>query len=409
MRILILSQYYIPEPAPKMHILAKGLVKLGHKVTVITGFPNYPQGCIYPGYKQRPWQWEKFDGVRVLRLPLYPNCSRSPIKRSMNYISFSLSALVLGPLLSGSVDIMMVYQPPSILGIPAWLISLLRRVPFVCEIQDLWPETLHATGMVNNPHILNILDKLGLFIYKKASALTVISPGFKRNLVSKGVPEEKISVFLNWGYEGLYNLEEPDRGLAEEVGMNNRFNILYAGNMGPAQGLHNVIEAASLLTDIPEIQFVFMGRGMDRMNLEKEVKVRKLSNVRFLERRPMSQMPSFYALADVLLVHLIDDPLFEVTIPGKTQSYLASGKPILMSVKGDAADLVLKAGAGLVVQPSSPEDLARAVRKLYNMSSAGRKAMGVAGRNYYLKNLSSDVLIDRYEQLFQGLVKSNRK
>jgi len=405
MHVLILTQNYIPEPDPKMHILAKGLVNRGHKLTVLTSFPNYPQGKIYSGYRQKLFQREEIDGVKIIRLPLYPDRSRSVIKRSLNYLSFPMSATVLGPFFCGEVDVMMVYHPPITLGIPAWVISLLRRIPFVFEIQDMWPETLPATGMVSNPLILNALARLGMFTYSKASAITVISPGFKRNLEAKGVPSGKIHVFYNWAYEGEFALAKPDPRLGKQMGLNGYFNILYAGNIGPAQGLHNVIEAALLLTDIKDLQFVLMGSGIERDKLKKMARERKLKNIKFLPRQPMKMMPSVYALVDAVMVHLIDDPLFEITVPGKTQSCLLSGKPVIASVNGDAADLVVKAGAGLAVRAMDPVDLAHAVRKLYAMSPEERKAMGLAGRRYYFQNLAPEVQIKKYEQLFYEIIK----
>jgi len=405
MHVLILTQNYIPEPDPKMHILAKGLVNRGHKLTVLTSFPNYPQGKIYSGYRQKLFQREEIDGVKIIRLPLYPDRSRSVIKRSLNYLSFPMSATVLGPFFCGEVDVMMVYHPPITLGIPAWVISLLRRIPFVFEIQDMWPETLPATGMVSNPLLLNALARLGMFAYSKASAITVISPGFKRNLEAKGVPSGKIHVFYNWAYEGEFALAKPDPRLGKQMGLNGYFNILYAGNIGPAQGLHNVIEAALLLTDIKDLQFVLMGSGIERDKLKKMARERKLKNIKFLPRQPMKMMPSVYALVDAVMVHLIDDPLFEITVPGKTQSCLLSGKPVIVSVNGDAADLVVKAGAGLAVRAMDPVDLAHAVRKLYAMSPEERKAMGLAGRRYYFQNLAPEVQIKKYEQLFYEIMK----
>ena len=226
MRVLILTQNYIPEPDPKMHILAKGLVDHGHEVTVITGFPNYPHGQIYPGYQQKLWQREEIDGVKIVRIPLYPDRSRSVIKRSLNYLSFPLSASILGPFLSGKVDVMMVYHPPITLGLPAWIISLMRQIPFVFEIQDMWPETLPATGMVSNPLLLKSLAKLAMFTYSKASAITVISPGFKKNLETKGVPGEKIHVFYNWAYEGDFSPAKPEPHLVEQMGLNNPTTLL---------------------------------------------------------------------------------------------------------------------------------------------------------------------------------------
>ena len=408
MRILILTQNYIPEPDTKMHILATGLLKRGHQVTVITAFPNYPQGKIYPGYKQRLWLRENIDGVRVIRLPLYPNRSRSALKRMANYMSFAVSASALGPALCGPADVMLAYHPPASLAVPARTIGLFRRLPLVYEIQDMWPETLEATGISKNRWVFRVVDRMCHFAYGQASAITVITPGYKSNLIEKGVPSHKIHVLMNWGYEGEFQPAEPDVDLARQLGLEGRFNIVYAGNMGPAQGLFNVLDAADLLTDLTDVQFVLVGDGLDRPKLEKAVKERELSNVRLLPRMPMSQMPSLYSIADSLLIHLTNDSLFEITIPGKTQSYLGSGRPLMVSVSGAAADLILKAGAGVVARPSDPADLARVVRELYHMPAAEREAMGNSGRDYYLKNLTPEVLIDRYEDLFTQLVKSEQ-
>lgn len=409
MRILIITQNYIPEPDPKMHILGKGLVKLGHKVTVVTGFPNYPQGKIYPGYKQKIWRTEEIDGVKIIRLPLYPDRSRSAWKRSLNYLSFPLSASILGPFLCGKADAVMVYHPPITLGIPALITGFFRRAPFVFEIQDMWPETLTATEMVSNRAMIEFVGKLALHVYKKAAAITVISPGFKKNLENKGVPAEKIRIFYNWAYEGNFPAAEPDQNLAEELGLAGRFNILYAGNMGPAQGLHNVIEAASKLADLKDLQFVFLGSGVDREKLEKTAREAGLKNILFLPRIPMERMPELYALVEAVMVHLIDDPLFKITIPGKTQSCLLSGRPVIVSVNGDAADLVLKAGAGYAVPAMDSNALAGAVRKLYNTGENERKEMGRAGREFYLKNLAPDIQIKNYEKLFKEIVSKSKQ
>lgn len=408
MKILILSQNYIPEPDPKMHILAKGLVERQHDVTVLTGFPNYPQGKIYTGYKQRLFKKEKIDGVKVIRLPLYPDRSNSVVRRSLNYLSFPISASILGPWLCERADVMFVYHPPITLGIPAWILSLLKKAPFVFEIQDMWPETLPATGMVSSSLILKCLAKLAAFTYSKASAITVISPGFKKNLISKGVPSEKIHIFYNWAYEGNFSLPAPDIRLAKQLNLNSHFNILYAGNMGPAQGLHNVIEAAAMLTDVKDLQFVFLGSGIDRDRLEKMVEKKKLRNVQFLPRQPMEMMPTIYGIVDAVMIHLTDDPLFEITVPGKTQSCLLAGKPIIAAVNGDAADLVLRTKSGLAVRAMDPKDLARAVRKLYAMPPEKRETLGSNGRAYYFQYLCPEVQIEKYEILLQQIAPKNR-
>lgn len=404
MRIGILTQNYLPEPDPKMHILASGLRAKGHEVVVLTAFPNYPQGVLYPGYRQKLCSCEVMEGVEVVRMPVYPDRSRSVLRRSLNYLSFPMSATVIGPWNCRGIDILHVYHPPITLAIPAIVISWLRNVPFVFEIQDMWPETLVATGMVHSDFMLRSLGNLALLAYRKAAAITVISPGFKQNLVAKGVPENKIHVFYNWAYEGTFELQDRDPRIGEEFGLHGKFNVLYAGNMGPAQGLSNLLEAAGLLQDESRIQFLLMGSGIERESLMATVAARKLSNIRFLPPQPMGRMPEFYAWADAVLVHLTNDPLFRITIPGKTQSSLLSGRPIIVCVAGDAADLVNQAGAGIPVAPQNPPALAEAVRTLFRMDPADREAMGKAGRRYYDSVLSPGVAITRYETLFLELI-----
>jgi len=408
MRILILSQWYPPEPASIPHAMAHDLIKRGHQALSITGFPNYPSGKIYPGYRQRLWQREALDGVPVLRLPLYPDHSRSGVRRVLNFLSFATSASLLGPALSGPADVMYVYHPPLTIGLPAWWIGLLRRVPFIYEIHDMWPETLMATGMMRSRMVLTMLNRLARFIYNRAAAITVISPGFKRNLIAKGVPADKIHVISDWADEDLYRPLPPDQALAAEHGLAGRFNIVYAGNMGFAQGLDTVIEAAQQFSDLPEVQFVLIGDGVDEARLRQMVVQRQVSNVRFLGRQPAERMPGFFALADLLLVHLKRDPLFEITIPSKTLAYMACGRPILMAVAGDAADVVRGAGAGLTCAPQDPKALADAVRTLYAMPAAERERMGEAGRGAFLNHYTRHVWMDRYEALFREVAKGGR-
>ena len=399
MRILLLSQLYAPEPDLKVHPLAADLARRGHAVTAITGFPNYPQGRLYDGYRLRPWQWEERQGVRVLRLPLYPDHSRSPVRRSLNYLSFAASASLLGPLLCGPLDAIWVYCPPLTVGVPAWWTGLLRRAPFIFNIHDMWPETLLATGMVRSPQLLGALGALARFVYRRAAAITVVSPGFKRNLVEKGVPPGKIHVIPNWADEEVYRPVPADPALAAQCGMAGRFNVVFAGNMGLAQGLETVLEAAALLRDLPRVQFVLIGDGVAAAELAARAGEQGLANVRFLPRQPAGRMPQYYALADVLLVHLKRDPLFEITIPSKTLAYLACGRPILCAVAGDGAEVVESVGAGLVCPPQEATALAQAVRELYAMPAPRRERMGQAGRQAFLAGYTRRALVDRYEAL----------
>lgn len=408
LRIGILTQNYVPEPDPKMHILAAGLVRRGHSVTTLTGFPNYPTGRIYPGYKQRMWQVEQIDGVRVVRMPLFPDRSRSVLKRSLNYLTFPAYAALVGPWKCPQIDVLLVYHPPITLGVPAIVISRTKRAPFILEIQDLWPETLLATKMLSGGVITGCLSRLADATYRKATAITVISDGFRRNLISKGVPAEKLHVIHNWAYEGTFEPVPRDAAIGSEAGLDGKFNILYAGNMGPAQGLSNVLGAAALLSDLPDVQLVLMGSGIDKAALVAEAATRGLTNVSFIERQPMDRMPQYYAWADAVMIHLTDDPLFAITVPGKTQSCLASGRPVLACVAGDAADLIESAQAGLAVPPCDPISLAGAIRRLRQMERCDRLRMGQAGRRFYDERLAPDIAIARYESLFYSVLPNHR-
>lgn len=407
MQILILTQYFYPEPEAIPYELATGLAERGHEVIVATGFPNYPYGRIFPGYKQQLWKTELIQGVKVCRFPLYPDRSRSILGRCLYYLSLASSITLLGNLFCRNVDIIFVYHPIT-LGLPAFWIGLLRRAPFVINIQDMYPESLSATNIADNNFAVKIVGRFAKFIYQRADALAVISNGFRQNLLEKGVAPKKIHVILNWANENLYVPMARDESLAEHCGMRGRFNAVYAGSMGPPQGLHSVIEAAFLLSDIEDIQFVFIGDGIDKSELEALVRDKQISNVIFLPRQPASCISSFYTLADILIVHLINNPLFEITIPSKVQSYLAFGRPILVGVKGEAADLVIKAGAGVKAEPSNPVDIAKGVMQIYNMSNKDRKRMGDAGRHFFLQNLTMKQGIDSYENLFKEVILQRR-
>lgn len=409
MRILTLSQWYLPEPEIKIHLLGRDLAARGHSVTAITGFPNYPQGRVYPGFRQRLWQREEMNGVRVVRLPLFPDRGRSAWKRAANYLSFAASAAVLGPALSGPADVAWVYHPPLTVAIPALSLSWLRRVPFVYEVQDMWPETLPATGMVSNPRLLSAVRRFADLAYRHAAAITVISPGFRENLIEKGVPAEKIHVIPNWADEEVYRPLPRDPALAAAHGLEGRFNVIFAGNMGPAQALSTAVEAASQLRDLPAVQFVFIGDGLDVPELQRMVEARGLDNVRFLGRQPAERMPEFLALGDALLVHLRRDPLFEITIPSKTLSYLACARPVICGVAGDAAEVVRDAGAGIVCPPEDPAALADSVRRLYAMAPEERERMGRDARAAFLGRYTRRVLVDRYEALLREVADRRRR
>ena len=407
MRILIHSYFYHPEPIWMPHELAVSLARRGHQVQVVTGFPSYPQGKLYDGYRQRPWKRETIDGIPVLRLPLMVDHSRSSLRRILSYGSFMASSCTMGTMGIKPADVMYVWHPPLSVGVSAWTMGLMRRIPFVYAVNDLWPEAILATGMVRSRKIIAGLKWLERFVYKRAAAIITVSPGYRDNLVGKGVPPEKVTVMTNWANEEIYQPVEPDPALARELGMVGRFNVVFGGNMGLAQNLETVVESADLLKSHEDIQFLFAGDGVGRDALEGLVKDRKLDNVRFLGQQPANRMPHIYALSDVLLAHYKRDPLFEISIPAKIFSYMACQRPVLMASAGNAADLVEAAGAGTSCPAEDPQAMAQAVLGLYSMSAEERGAMGAAGRQAFLAEHSREVLVGRHEDLLMEVAERN--
>lgn len=265
-------------------------------------------------------------------------------------------------------------------------------MPFICDIQDLWPDTLAATGMVSNRWALKMVGWWLHLVYRLSARVVVLSPGFRRTLIARGVPSEKLRVVYNWAPEA----EPLDPTLRQPWlnGLENRFNVVFAGNMGKAQALDNVLEAAALTAGThPDIQFVFIGGGVELNRLRATAADMGLGNVIFLPRMSFSEVSVALQAADALLVHLRDDPLFSITIPSKTQAYLAAGRPIVMAVDGDAADLVERAQAGIRCRPEDPAAIASAVTTLHSMSASDRRDMGRRGRRFYEEKLAAQIAI----------------
>ena len=406
MRILLLSQWYIPEPARLLEEFVTTLQEFGHDVEVLTGFPNYPSGKIFPGYALKPWMKETLNGIPVVRTFLFPDHSRSGFKRILNYVSFAFSSAILGKWLTKKPDVIFVYHPPLTIGFPAIILSKLWRVPFVYQVQDMWPETLRATGMLSNERVLHLIDVVARVIYKQADAICVISPGFRRNLIEKGVPDEKIHVISNWVDTSVYYPAEPDVELAKKLGLYGKFNIMYGGNIGAAQALDVVLDAADHLRNYSQIQFVLVGDGVALSYLQKKAQAMDLPNVKFLGRYPASEMVNLYALADVLLVHLKDDPLFQITIPHKIFAYLASAKPILAAVRGDAADIIEKIGAGLVCPPNDVDSLVNNVLEFWGMSQSERETMGKLGLQAVQERFNRQVQVKKLAVVLDTVVRN---
>lgn len=401
-RVLLLTQWFDPEPTFKGLVFARELVRQGFDVEVVTGFPNYPGGKVYKGYKIKPIQRECIDGVQITRLPLYPNHDQSAIKRVLNYVSFAASALVYGLFMAKRADVMYAYHPPLTVGVAASLIRWVHGTPLVYDIQDMWPDTLRATGMLNNTRALALVGRMCDWVYKRVDQLVVLSPGFKRLLLQRGVPERKIDVIYNWADESA--LMSPVGKVPAAFPAADRFRVVFAGNMGKAQALDSVLDAAAILQARgSQASFVMLGGGVEVSRLKTRVQEMRLGNVVFLPPVPMSEVGTVLAVADVLLVHLRKDPLFEITIPSKTQAYMAVGKPLLMAVNGDAADLVRQAKCGLTAESENPQALADAVDALAAMPADELIMMGENASLYYREALGLQVGAAKFAAVFESL------
>ena len=398
-----MTQWFDPEPTFKGLVFARALVKQGFEVEVVTGFPNYPGGKIYPGFKLKLFQREFIDGVKITRLPLYPSHGQSGIGRVFNYVSFAAASLFYGVLFAKRPDVIYAYHPPLTVGIAASIIRFFRRVPVLYDIQDMWPDTLKATGMFSNDKLLGVVSKVCDWVYRHVDKLVVLSPGFKKVLIERGVPEDKIEVIYNWcAEEQITASAETPISFSD----NARFRILFAGNMGKAQALDAVLDAAyTLQSRSRPVEFIFLGGGVEVDALKRIAIEKSLTNVTFLPAVPMAEVGGYLKAADALLVHLKKDPLFKITIPSKTQAYMAVGRPLLMAVDGDAAELVKQSGCGVVVESENVDSLVSGVELLLNSSAEELALMSQKGHDFYRKHLSLDQGVLKFSKAFNFLAK----
>ncbi|WP_452221577.1 glycosyltransferase family 4 protein [Lacinutrix salivirga] len=406
MKILLVKQLFNPEPTAKSLDFAKELVARGHEVEVLTGFPSYPIGKIYKGYKQRLYKRETMEGVSLIRVPIFPDHSASGLKRFLHYISYAISATFIGLWLVKKPDVCFVYQGAIPVAIPAIVLKKLKGIPFLYDINDLWPETVAASGMMSKPIILKLINKWCHWNYRNADFITVATPGFKKSLIEKGVPEKKIEIVSNWSRDVISDEMLPNNILNTYFDKN-KINILYAGNLGIVQSLKTILITAKSIQkqELNKIQFVFLGGGADENNLKEYAQTNNLKNVSFIPRVESAEVSKYLNAADFLLVHLNNNPLFEITIPSKILAYLKSGKPILMGLKGDASEILKNAKAGFTFEPDNSEDLETKIKKMISLSPDQIKEMGDNGKEYYKNNLSIISSVNKLEKNFIKITK----
>ncbi len=406
LRVLVLAQYFTPEPITKPGDLAQALHERGHDVTVLTGLPQYPNGARYPGYALRPWQWDRLGAVPVLRMAGYAYHGRSVLRRCANFGAFALAAVLARPLLKRP-QVIYVWHPPLSIGVAGWMLARIMRVPFVYDVQDIWPDVIVAAGLISNPRAIRALEALERFIYRRADKILVPNERARDVLIAKGASPERLSVTHHWVEGDLARQgTSAERSATREArGWQDRFVVLFAGNLGIAQDLVSVVKAAALLAD-PRVLLVFAGEGTARRDLEQLAHETGVADrTVFLGWRPHHEMPAWMAAADALLVHLADSTVFEAVVPTKTVAYLAAGRPIVMAVRGAAADLVQSTGTGVVVAPGDPVRLAAALDELACLDEGTRAAMGARGRARFDDTFAKDCVVPQYEAALDAVAR----
>lgn len=406
-RIIFLTQFYDPEPAYKGQAFAEAVRDLGYDVEVVTGFPNYPGGRVYDGYRIKPIQRSEVNGIAITRLGLYPSHDSGKVGRLMNYLSFFLSAFLYLTFFAQKPALVHVYNPPLTVGLAATAARIFRRFPVVVDIHDLWPDTLPATGMISNPRALKLLDRAATWMYRHTQHIVLHTEGFRETLLERQVPAEKMTTVLGWAKEHK-NESEPVRPIPYAMLHFKGVKILYAGNIGPAQSLGAVLQAAYMLKKRgmgDKITFCFLGNGVSLDSLKTQAAELNLSNVAFLPRVPSNEVQTFLEAADCLLVHLRNTPLFEITLPSKTQAYMYAGKPILMGVHGEAARLVASAACGITVTPEDPESIAAGAIAIAEMAQSEREALGQNGREFYERELSMEKGMQKFNEVFSRVLR----
>ena len=403
MKILIVTQYFWPENF-KINDVAKGLVAKGHNVSVLTGMPNYPKGKIFEGYSFPKNKKEYYDGITIYRSPLIPRGHGSGVRLFLNYFSLALSASIRVLFVKNIFDKILVYEvSPVTIGIPAIIAKYRFKAPIFFWVQDLWPESVVAAGGITNKFMINLISKLTRFIYQHCEKILVQSKAFIPYILNQNVSNSKI-IYLPNSTESFYN----------KVDVKNKFKklmpkegpiLMFAGNIGEAQGFNTMIKSASYLNDSGfKVNWVILGDGRQRELIEKKINDLGLQKVFFfLGSYPSEEMPNFFACADALLVTLKKNLIFSMTIPNKIQSYMACSKPIIASIDGEGGRVILEAKCGLVSPSEDYISFSKSIIDFLKLEADEKELMGKNARLYFEKEFDREKQTNSIINIFKGI------
>lgn len=369
MHILFLTDNFPPEvnaPASRTFEHCCEWIKAGHKVTVITGAPNFPKGKVFDGYRNRLWQQETVSGIRVIRVWTFVTANQGFARRSLDYLSYMVTGF-LASLLVRKVDVVIGTSPQFFTVCAAYVTSIFKRIPWVFELRDLWPESIRVVGAMKQSRSLDRLERLELFLYKKADAIVSVTHSFRKSLMQRGVNGNKIHVVTNGVDINRFSPREKDLELVQQYNLQNKFVAGYIGTHGLAHALGTILDAAKTIKDAPDgdrFRFVLLGDGANKDSLRQSALDQGLDNVIFIDSVPKEQVVRYWSLLDAFIIHLKKDNLFTTVIPSKLFECMGMGIPVLHGVKGESADIVEKEGVGLIFEPENAESLIAGIRRL---------------------------------------------
>lgn len=403
MKIVYVSHYFSPEigaPSARIYEMAQAWIRAGHQVEVITGFPNHPHGKIYPGYESQKYSREEMDGIQVHRVWTYITPNRGLIRRTLGHISLWISALLFAAKHIDNPEVVIGTSPTLFSVMAARRLALLKRVPFVMEVRDLWPGIFVDLGIIKNPTIIKLLESWELWMYRQADKIVTVTDGFKENIIERGIEAEKIHTIPNGADLAFFHPGEKPVSLIADLGLAGKFVILYLGAHGISQGLDVVLDAAIELSDTKEIVFILVGDGSKKEELMEKARSEKIENVIFHPPISKEVVPLYYNLADICLVPLRDVALFGTFIPSKMFEIMAMGKAIVASLRGEAASILRSSEGAVVIEPEDTRGIVQAIQDLYN-DPQRRLNLGLNGRKYVEGNYSREALAEKYLSIMQ--------
>jgi len=400
MKILIVCQFFYPERF-LLNDLTENLIKKGHQVIVLTGQPNYPDGSIFDGYSNFSRWNDNYKGAEVLRVPVFPRGKGRAWELALNYISFIISCIIFGlpRVLFKKFDVIFSWgTSPVLQSIPALIIKLFKRKKTYLWVQDLWPETLSSLNMIQSSFIISLVGVIVRFIYFFTDYILIQSPGFKQSVFKYGGHPNKIHWLPNWSMAPTEVI--PQKNMRPTFDKNS-FNILFAGNLGKAQSLQTIIDAASILSETPNLKIHLLGEGSEKSWAMQVCKNQNIANINFLPGCPTSEMPYYFAHCQALLVTLIDDKHISLVIPSKVQTYLAAGRPIIAAACGEASKILNESKSSLVGPAEDPVQLAKNIKKLASYPDNKIEEMALNGKKYYQLYFERDKVINNLIKLFE--------